>query len=607
MCDLNCCCDSECSTDQISKFKTCLDSGGSDPVYETCYTPYELQSINSKYPMRSDEATESFYKNLLCVQTDNSGTNGVFFDTGTTVISLYPSAADAFKTPPDCATDFNYMCYEKDSVTSRKTAENYAYGDFIPTIQVPNPSSPTAAVTAFGGSLPLPSADAQDMCNEMNSVEFGENVGEGENTCVRQVTNLATECDVDLDFQKFTTDLYVSLKQNTAYSQSPDMTTFTNVGIIKVDYSGTYDNAQGAFYDIGSTTCKQALKSICYEVRYDANFEIVSIGARLELIDVAATGYFEQSYTVEFIGITPPANGASLASNNFVNRTRSGNPGYIFERPVLGGRIHPEEPKAVMASSKGFQIMSAPTGECNVADPINSNKGTTVGFGVDTSSSCTISLTVAELEALCGGSSHGGNDYLFTYNAGQEMPAWITTQYNKTFATAVDSSRSTSGLLLGIFGNADPLDKTQWINVISLNLPETAPVYTSATQTCTGFPTSTHYKIQWTNAGSTTNPQAKIMSAQVEHGTEPMQFMNTIAGGAAQTTKFPFTVTVEWQYYEIDSEMYSPPPPPILFSVPYDVFYPFQIDNAAVRGGEGSMIIMCIAGGMAVVASLFLI
>ena len=429
---------------------------------------------------------------------------------------------------------------------------------------------------------------------------------------MREVTDLSSQCEVDLDFEKFTTELFVSKKQNTAYANAPTLTDFLNVDIIKVEYAGTYDNSQGSIWDAGTTTCKQALKSICYEVRYDANFEILEIGARLELADVTATGFIEQAYSIEFIGISSPANGYSLASNNFVNRTRSGNPGYIFERPVLGGRIHPDNDKAIMAASKGFQVMSAPTGECDIADPVNSNKGQTVGFGVDVSSTCTISLRVDQLEQLCtSGVAHSG-DYLFDYIKGQDnpkIPAWITTMYNTTFSEALSTTgRSKSGLLLGIFGNADPLDKTQWIDVISLNLPTTQPSFVSASQTCTGFPTSTHYKIQWTNVGSTTNPQAKIMSAQVEHGTEPMRFMNTLAAGAAETQKFPFTVTVEWQYYELDTELYSPPPPPIIFSVPYDVFYPFQIDNAAVRGGGGgSLLILCITGGFAIVASMFLI
>ena len=175
MCDLNCCCDSECTADQKSKFKTCLDPGSSDPVYETCYSPYELSDINPKYPMRASDSAEAAYKNLLCVQTDNSGVSGIFFETGNAVTDLYPSSADAFKTPPDCVANFHYECYNKESLTRSSNEQNYVYGDAMRAITVP---TPTTAVAAFGGSLPLPSPDANGFCSEHNSAKFGETVSD---------------------------------------------------------------------------------------------------------------------------------------------------------------------------------------------------------------------------------------------------------------------------------------------------------------------------------------------------------------------------------------------------------------------------------------------
>lgn len=429
---------------------------------------------------------------------------------------------------------------------------------------------------------------------------------------------MANECEVLLDFDRFTKDLYVAKKQNEAFKQAPTLADdYVQVTASEVTYTvggsaASYDNSKGSFYDIGTTTCKQALKSVCYEVEYDADFEITSVRARLALEDISAsTEFVEQKFTIEFYSIgTPTANDLSLANNNLVNRTRSGNPGYIFDRPVLAGRQHPDNAKAVLASSKGLQIMEmSPTGECKATDYEKSNLGNTVNFGVDTSVSCTLSLTVAELEDLCVDHTAA---YLYKLDNAktQYMPNWITTMYNETHKSAYSvSAKSKSGMLLGIFGNADPLDKTQWIEVISNDLPEESS-YEKAEQVCTNFPTSTHYKIQWTYVGSTTNPQAKIMSAQVEHHTEPMKFVNKLEKATAKQ-KFAFSVTVEWQYYQLDKSMYSPPPPPIIFSVPYDVFYPFQINSAAPRSrgsSLSSLILLGLAGtASALAASVFLI
>ncbi len=134
-------------------------------------------------------------------------------------------------------------------------------------------------------------------------------------------------------------------------------------------------------------------------------------------------------------------------------------------------------------------------------------------------------------------------------------------------------------LYVGIFGNADPLDKTQWLKVNKAFQDSTAS-FQDRTLTCTGVVTAAHYRFMWTLVGSVKNPQAKIMSVQVDYESSPMQFLDD---GVAATQNFPFDVTVNWKFYKIDEKIYSPPAPPIIFSVPYDVFYPFQITGAAGR------------------------
>jgi hypothetical protein len=45
---------------------------------------------------------------------------------------------------------------------------------------------------------------------------------------------------------------------------------------------------------------------------------------------------------------------------------------------------------------------------------------------------------------------------------------------------------------------------------------------------------------------------------------------------------FPLTITATFVYTNADDlQGYVPPPPPVLFRVPYDVFYPFQSNAAA--------------------------
>ena len=48
---------------------------------------------------------------------------------------------------------------------------------------------------------------------------------------------------------------------------------------------------------------------------------------------------------------------------------------------------------------------------------------------------------------------------------------------------------------------------------------------------------------------------------------------------ANEKQPFSFTTTVSWTFLEPKYETVKSPPPTLLFSVPYDVFYPFQMNS----------------------------
>jgi len=51
---------------------------------------------------------------------------------------------------------------------------------------------------------------------------------------------------------------------------------------------------------------------------------------------------------------------------------------------------------------------------------------------------------------------------------------------------------------------------------------------------------------------------------------------------ANEKQAFSFTTTVSWTFLEPKYETVKSPPPTLLFSVPYDVFYPFQMNSGVV-------------------------
>jgi len=62
VCDMNCCCDPECSSDEASSFSSCLDSddgGVSSPLVKMCVErPPSLEGVNLQYPFRLSDSPE---------------------------------------------------------------------------------------------------------------------------------------------------------------------------------------------------------------------------------------------------------------------------------------------------------------------------------------------------------------------------------------------------------------------------------------------------------------------------------------------------------------------------------------------------------------------
>lgn len=135
-------------------------------------------------------------------------------------------------------------------------------------------------------------------------------------------------------------------------------------------------------------------------------------------------------------------------------------------------------------------------------------------------------------------------------------------------------------MLVGIFGNADPLDITHWLSVHE-SIAVKSRHYFADDSRCEGLPTGIHYKFLWTYVGGSSNPQAKILSAQKEF--EHMPLIHRIRE-PGQKQNHAFTTTVSWTYFENkDSGSVTPPPPNLLFSLPDDAFYPFDSSSSYVQ------------------------
>lgn len=179
---------------------------------------------------------------------------------------------------------------------------------------------------------------------------------------------------------------------------------------------------------------------------------------------------------------------------------------------------------------------------------------------------CTISLTRTELQDLCTSQTHPflskrqvASDYMY-------IPKWLINEVD----------------LIGIYGNADPLQQSHWLPIVSpidqLDFKAKSRAWLPSQSRCDGLATNLRFRILWTYSGRTNNPQAKIISATKEYdeGTpliHRFKFSNT--------QEFPFTTTVTWIFIKPEHEVVKNPLPTLL-TVPNDVFYPFQMSSSSI-------------------------
>ncbi len=122
----------------------------------------------------------------------------------------------------------------------------------------------------------------------------------------------------------------------------------------------------------------------------------------------------------------------------------------------------------------------------------------TVGFAKNTFVGCTQSFTRDELRDFCLDPSNQHpmlvrqkmmdvDDFVF--------PKWLKTNQD----------------MFGIFGNADPLQQRQWINIESPTFVAKSRSFIEAESRCIGMPSRLRFEILWTYVGNVDNPQAKIL------------------------------------------------------------------------------------------------
>eukprot|EP00605_Chrysophyceae_sp_TOSAG23-4_P000774 GSChrysophyteH1.ASY1.ANO1.863.1 assembled CDS len=546
VCDYNCCCDPDCSADQKSRFAAvgCASEGYTPDKIDLCYDSLELYKINPKLPLGGQPTASAAVGGALCVEKYNGATEVDYFkDTDV-------QSADIF------------------TVSAGKKSYYYA-------------ASSGSLYSTDTGYFSIPASDFDGRCNDFNFAGFEQDVDP--RSCQRELfsgnTALYTaQCEKDFSVARYVEDLYLASAANVrATTLNP-----TAVVEVTVNTISHVDQSTNAAQDVTAAWtgnncdvpyCQNIVTSVVYTVTHasSAAGTITSVKADVVVTDFARdasvdTQVFTQTFGVDFISSFGGT--SSQGSGNQVTRSKSGNPGYLMGKPVLVGELQAASGstlQTIAQSTDGFQV-STSIGKC----PAGSNKGyQSLSFGYDMNTGCQLELTRPELKNLCcTGSSDCTPDAPSPYAATSGWPNFLSlpaeTQY------------------VGVYGNADPLDVSQW-TAVSVRSSSANSNWNAQTGVCTNMKSGLHYKFLVASSGEKDFPQSKIVGVEVEQVVSDW-FSNIPYTDDVSTQTFNLEITASFVFKESsDLEGYVPPAPPVLFKVPHDVFYPFFISAAASK------------------------
>ncbi|XP_029101670.1 tectonic-3 isoform X2 [Monodon monoceros] len=499
-CDMNCCCDRDCYLlHPRTVFSFCLPGSVRSSSW-VCVDNSLIFRSNSPFPSRVFMDSNGIKQ--FCVHVNNSKLT--YFQ------KLQKVNATSFQA---LATEFGGESFTS-TFQTQSPPPFYRAGDPILTY------FPKWSVI---GLLRQPAGvGAGGLCAESNPAGFLESKS---TTCARFFKNLADSCTLDPTLNAASYHNFTVLKVPRGLSDLQN--TKFQVPVTSV--------SQADSPLLAGNTCQNVVSQVIYEIETNGTFGIqkVSISFGQTNLTVEPGTSFQQHFIIHFRAFQQ-STAASLTG------FRSGNPGYIAEKPLLaltGDRRH----SMTLLQSKG-------DGTC-------STKRHEVQFGVNAISGCKLRLKRVDC-------SHLQREIYQTLH-GSPRPEHVA-----------------------IFGNADPAQKGEWTRILSRNCSVSAMHCTS----CCVIPVSLEIQILWAYVGLQSNPQAHVSGARFLYHCQPIQ-------DSQQETEVPLTTVVTF----VDITQKPEPPrgqPRMDWKLPFDFFFPFKMVFSrgadSQKGSVSPILILCL-------------
>ncbi|XP_072165001.1 tectonic-1-like [Diadema setosum] len=585
-CDVNCCCDPDCTSADISTFSQCEDQ---TYVVESrvCLRSTVVYSTNA--PPEQVDVTDP---SLFCIATDNNADRNYY---------SVPEEVETVERFYELSEKYGDTSYQQPSDSNDTYSDFYKSGDTIYTLYE----------TLALGQLGLPQGLVSDICDDNNPAAY---LYAATSVCTRKLTSLSRDCEnqpflsartyysgfkfiptpqflqdnplpppvlVNLTTPSLittgsaTTDSSFVSNATTALPQPGPTTEFPGYGFYDnpelvnisvqlpimcriefdfvVDCNYTVDEIPVPFYNSSTDTCDNVVTEVKYIITHNATNGIETVDVGLTLRSLTSSDTMpSQTFSTEFVKLGE--------TDTF---PRSGNPGYVIGQPLVAGNLVQLDGSILEAISLSSDptnwltvVRSSADGSCLT----DTDSRIPVTFGENLRSGCTIQVSYNNISDICGFIQSVALNAL-----SGNQPGYVAT-----------------------FGNSQPEVLGDWVEIFKDEISGSA--VSNEQGVCSNMYMSLHIEVLYANVGALANPQAKIVGVRFYYPDGSGQTLRYQCigpycqeGAESLVQQFEVSVSVDFIDTSTSPGSYWAEKPAFQAKLPNDFFYPFTGDSKAVR------------------------
>ncbi|NWV90529.1 TECT1 protein, partial [Machaerirhynchus nigripectus] len=450
-CDVNCCCDPDCSAEDFSLFTTCsvpVVTGDSQLCRQKAAV-YSLD-VEANPPERIFKLIDQVNPSIFCIHATNYKQALYLKSPEIPTPENFDRLLDKFGGATFSAQPDSWNL-DMDAQNPPDANETYRYEYGVP-------------VQTEDAFLRLPSPVVSSWCSDANPAGFLVNQA---TKCIRSVS--VEKCD---SIRALSMLFYIN-SSILAVPKSSQMVNITVQSIVVQSLNGmrTLLNSSDVLRlpMVLDGLCINAVLGVNYHITHTDTGEIIEAAAAFVLGAISKEALsIEQSFEISF------------TQENTQPVPLSGNPGYVVGLPVRAGFRPQGYPfPAGFFSNKHSQLtilQSTSTQDCLAAQGARAP----VLFGYNMISGCKLRITAAmKCQPLA--------QTLLDVLKGQSFPEYVAS-----------------------FGNSQAQDVLDWVPITQLHISE--QMISNTLQSSCQIPVSLGIEVKWTKYGSLVNPQARIVN-----------------------------------------------------------------------------------------------